>query len=73
MDINTFQTIKTTKTVTITKDDCIKMIRKFYSLPVPQTAEICVKIPGGGDWSNTTLDIDGDSLIFIKWTEIEEK
>jgi hypothetical protein len=39
---------------------------------VPDNAGIFVQVPGGGDWSNTTLDID-DAPIQIYYGTTEQK
>jgi hypothetical protein len=44
---------------------------------IPKTADISVRVPGGGDWSNTYLDIDretgpGKTLLRVRWTETKE-
>jgi len=31
--------------------------------------EVYVRVPGGGDWSNTNLDVDEKCPILIEWTE----
>ena len=37
----------------------------------PAQVSVTVRVPGGGDWSNTDLDL-GDHPIDIRWTETEE-
>lgn len=34
---------------------------------VPANARIYFSVPGGGDWSNTDIDIDKDNPISIEW------
>ena len=41
-------------------------------LEIPLGAAIFVQVPGGGDWSNTSLDIDEDCPIIVTWTTTEE-
>lgn len=36
---------------------------------VPDTADIWMWVPGGGDWSNTRLDVDEDGAVHVTWTE----
>ena len=38
-------------------------------LGLPQHAEVTVTVPGGGDWSNTTLTIGPDATVDVVWTE----
>lgn len=39
---------------------------------VPSNATVIVTVPGGGDWSNTELDIDTRTPVTIEWTERTE-
>lgn len=39
--------------------------------PIPANATVVVGVPGGGDWSNTSLDIDERTPICIAWKTIE--
>jgi hypothetical protein len=34
---------------------------------VPPNAEVYVCVPGGGDWSNTSLDVDTEHPIKVRW------
>jgi len=45
----------------ITLDD----LRKKFNIPV--NAEVRVRVPGGGDWSNQDLDV---TEIFVMWEEL---
>lgn len=65
----TFQR-KTTKTLSLGKEALIFALR--YSLNIPDDAKIFVKVPGGGDWSNTNLNIDDDTPLIVEWTIEEE-
>lgn len=38
--------------------------------PIPEDASIAVWVPGGGDWSNTDLDLNEHPVV-IEWT-VEE-
>lgn len=37
---------------------------------IPDNAEVFVRVPGGGDWSNTDLNLD-DTRLVVRWTEYE--
>lgn len=40
----------------------------------PRTANVTVPIPGGGDWSNTNLDIDDDEItVKVRWSEVSKE
>lgn len=67
------KTTKTTKTtveitcVEIDDEQLIAMLNITYGLGIPQGASVWVHIPGGGDWSNTTLSISKADPISVKW------
>ena len=52
----------------LSRIDVIAIMRKS-GLDVPDDAQVAVDVPGGGDWSNTRLDVDQDSPLIVKWTE----
>ena len=40
---------------------------------IPETARITVRVPGGGDWSHTDLEVGGtDGPLVVSWTTREE-
>ncbi len=39
---------------------------------VPKHACIAVRVPGGGDWSNTNLEIDQDHVLEIWWIDVKD-
>lgn len=41
---------------------------------IPEDTEVRIyfAVPGGGDWSNTNIDIDAKHPVYVEWT-IEEK
>jgi hypothetical protein len=71
--------IKTKETVTTTTSrkhehvvtgECFRhMLSQLLGKEVPPYAEITVHVPGGGDWSNTDLDIN-DHPIHVTWTVV---
>lgn len=40
-------------------------IRKRFRLP--EDAEVYIRVPGGGDWSNMDLEIDTDRPLRARW------
>jgi hypothetical protein len=36
-------------------------------LAIPEDARVTISIPGGGDWSNSNLDLDDGHKIDIRW------
>jgi hypothetical protein len=35
---------------------------------LPDDAYVYVQVPGGGDWSNTELDLSSETSLQIRWT-----
>lgn len=60
--------------VAIIKDDELKKLIKPHLVGVPDDAiiDICLRIPGGGDWSNMVIspdDLDGGGIqLMAHWT-----
>lgn len=40
---------------------------------IPATARIYFMVPGGGDWSNTDVDISSDHPVTVEWTEVYQQ
>lgn len=43
-------------------------ILRTAGYPIPITAQVFVTVSGGGDWSNSQLDINGDHPLELCWT-----
>ncbi len=54
--------IVTTETTTTTKYSADDLIE---ALGLPDGAEITVRVPGGGDWSNTDLNLKFDATLDV--------
>jgi hypothetical protein len=66
--ININSTTTTQKSIKLNRVQLLTLIANMgYSIPA--SASVDVRVPGGGDWSNTDLDIDNRSPIVIHWTE----
>jgi hypothetical protein len=64
---------KTTRTITLLGSDIVVLLNNSrVCFDIPPTAEIRVAIPGGGDWSNTDLEISNIE-IHISWKEVEKE
>jgi hypothetical protein len=50
----------------------IRQLLEGQGVTLPANVSITVQVPGGGDWSNTELDIDDRSPVVVAWTEVEE-
>lgn len=63
------QTQKTTTIrheITLDRDALLKLLRE--QLHIPENADVYFQVPGGGDWSNTSVDVDDENPIHVKWT-----
>jgi hypothetical protein len=69
-EVITTKVVTTTvkKTVTLDRKAIQRLLAQVMS-GVPVDANIYIDIPGGGDWSNTSLDISSDNPVTIEWTE----
>lgn len=56
--------------VRLTRELLLSMLREHVDLNVPDEAQVTVRIPGGGDWSNENLAIDGELPIVVSWTTV---
>lgn len=54
--------------LTITGKDLLRVLRAAMVCDLTEnvTAKVTVHVPGGGDWSNTDLDID-ECPIIVRW------
>lgn len=52
-------------TITLDKDEILKML--FGDAEPPKNAHAHVTVPGGGDWSNCTLDL-AEVPVHVSWT-----
>jgi len=61
--------------IELTGSDIAQMLKKhprFFGIPDDVT--ISFHVPGGGNWSNTSIDIDDGNPVYIEWqTETMEK
>lgn len=64
------RTVKITKKTTTTLEITGAEIRKAFKLPYD--ADLTVRVPGGGDWSNTDLVLD-ECPVKVTYTVVEER
>lgn len=72
ISVNRSTVVRQTHTVKIDKTKLIQLLQPaldFGDTPT-DAISITVRVPGGGDWSNTDLDI-AEHLIEIEWTHTE--
>lgn len=61
--------------IELRREDIIGLLRTHWAktrlgLPlIPEKAKVYVSVPGGGDWSNTSLDLDADIPLVVTWDE----
>lgn len=71
-DIREIETTITTRrqhTVRLNRKMLLDALRRHWLLDdLPDDVCITVTVPGGGDWSNTTLDIDDETPICVEWS-----
>jgi hypothetical protein len=54
--------------------DVIELVRKAgHTVPASAAVRIYFAVPGGGDWSNTDIDIDDRNPVRIEWKTTEER
>ncbi len=44
----------------------VRMLRE-QGHDIPDNATVTFTTPGGGDWSNTDIDIDDDHPVIVEW------
>jgi hypothetical protein len=55
-----------TWSVKLTGED-IRVILSKQGYTIPELATVTVMVPGGGDYSGMTLDIDDDCPVVVSW------
>lgn len=65
--------VETRKRIELTEDSLRKLIKSATGEALPVGADIFVEVPGGGDWSNTSLYISKETPVIIAWTEVVEE
>jgi hypothetical protein len=59
--------------VTLTAEHLLAMLAS-QGQQIPDAATVSFHVPGGGDWSNTSIKIDEENPIYIEWkTETVEQ
>lgn len=62
--------VEMTKTVTLTGNDILMLLKDKITVPkdfILSETFVEVRIPGGGAWANTDLDIDAETPITVKY------
>jgi hypothetical protein len=64
-------TTRTDYQVDIDRERLIELLKR-EGVEIPKGADIYVQVPGGGDWSNMSLEIDKETPVVVKWTVVSE-
>lgn len=64
--------VETRKRIELTDLDLRSLIKTATGNDLPARAEIFIEVPGGGDWSNTSLGVNKETPVIIAWTEVVE-
>ena len=64
--VRTSAHVKETHTLTLNREELLSLLAKAGQ-PIPASAAVLIQVPGGGDWSNTALDVDDDNPVVIRW------
>ena len=70
---NLSRTTRTERRVTLrmTAEELLSLLRRDGQAIPKSGVDVTVRVPGGGDWSNTDIDVDSENPIKITFTEIE--
>lgn len=66
------KTVRTVNRVELDAQDIVSMLRAG-KYDIPDNATVTVLVPGGGDWSNMTLDIGVDAPLAVEWVETTQE
>jgi hypothetical protein len=69
MDISKRVDTTATTQVFLTGEDIITLLKKQGELPETVNAKATFYVPGGGDWSHMTLEIDEENRITVTYEE----
>ena len=65
------KTVKTVRKVKLTKQQIIGLLNDAIDYEVPNDAQVFIRVPGGGDWSNEDLDIEGSHGVEVLWEDFD--
>lgn len=66
-------TVTSRHRINLERDDIVRALHALLSVNLPPDATIEFNVPGGGDWSNTSIDISRDNPIVVSWSETKTK
>lgn len=60
--------------ISLTRNDLLLILKGEKKLDIPNSADIFIRVPGGGDWSNTDLVLDNvNTGLEIRWEAVSTK
>ncbi len=65
MSVTMQETIRRTYKLRLSREQILDALREKYD--IPDNAGMFVHVPGGGDWSNTDLDIEQQTPLVVQW------
>lgn len=73
MNINREVFTKTTTTLKLTSYDIVELLKGSGLIPVESIAKATFLVPGGGDWSGMTVNIDSENYVSVTFEEEDRK
>jgi hypothetical protein len=69
----TMQKTTSRRTLRLTREDMLQALR-LLGVEISEDASVTIRmhVPGGGDWSNTDLDVDDENPIEVTILEVQE-
>lgn len=59
--------------IRLNREDLLTAVQQVFEEhgndSIPDDAEIAFNVPGGGDWSSMSIDINDENPVVISWTE----
>ena len=73
MDIKKEVTVEKYVEIKLTGKDIVNLLVEQGVIGSKNKADVKFKVPGGGDWSNMTIDIDKDNTINVSYKTVEKE
>lgn len=66
--------VHTTKgSIELNAADVVELLRARADIPAAATMRVYFAVPGGGDWSNTDIDVDDRNPLRLDWELVTEE
>jgi hypothetical protein len=74
MSVETIKTVTRRYKLKLSDTDIIDLLQgKQRCQNVPDNAVVTFHVPGGGDWSNTTMEVCSANPVTVEWTVTSEQ